>query len=56
MRYQKFIPEGWFKKQRTINSNMLDNAIRTQEILEAKVTECDENYNLLLDFGENKKE
>ena len=55
MRYQKFIPEGWFKKQRTINSNMLDNAIRTQEILEAKVTECDENYNLLLDFGENKK-
>lgn len=55
MRYQKFIPEGWFKKQRTINSNMLDNAIKTQEILEAKVTECDENYNLLLDFGENKK-
>ena len=39
----------------TINSNMLDNAIKTQEILEAKVTECDENYNLLLDFGENKK-
>ena len=55
MRYQKFIPEGWFKKQRTINSNMLDNAIKTQEILEAKVTECDENYNLLLDLGENKK-
>ena len=55
MRYQKFIPEGWFKKQRTINSNMLDNAIKTQEILEAKVTKCDENYNLLLDLGENKK-
>ena len=33
MRYQKFIPEGWFKKQITINSNMLDNAIKTQEIL-----------------------
>ena len=55
MRYQKIIPEGWFKKQRTINSNMLDNAIKTQEILEAKVTKCDENYNLLLDLGENKK-
>ena len=33
---------------------MLDRAIKTQEILEAKVVNCDENYNLHLQFDDNR--
>lgn len=54
MRYQKFIPEGWHIDKRAISSNILDRAIRTQEILEAKVVKCDEDYNLHLQFDNNK--
>ncbi len=55
MKYQKFIPEGWFKGNRIIDENTLDKAIKTQEILEAKVVGCDENFNLHIEFGNNKK-
>ena len=55
MKYQKFIPEGWYRDKKTINADTLDKAIRTQEILEAKVVGCDENYNLHLQFEDNKK-
>ena len=54
MKYQKFIPEGWYINKKSINANVLDRAIKTQEILEAKVTNCDKNYNLHLQFGDNK--
>lgn len=54
MRYQKFIPEGWHINKKAINATSLDNAIKTQEILEAKVDRCDESYNLYLNFGDNK--
>lgn len=54
MKYQKFIPEGWHIDKKTLNSNILDKAIKTQEILEAKVVKCDENYNLHIQFDNNK--
>ena len=55
MKYQKFIPEGWYREKKIINGDTLDNAIKTQEILEAKVSGCDENYNLYVQFEDNKK-
>ena len=55
MKYQKFIPEGWYRDKKTISADTLDKAIKTQEILEAKVVGCDENYNLHLQFEDNKK-
>lgn len=55
MKYQKFIPEGWHRIDRKlINSNVLDRAIKTQEVLEAKVIKYDENYNLHIQFADNK--
>ena len=54
MKYQKFVPEGWFVESKTIGESTLNNAIKSQEILEAKVTNCDENYNLYVEFADNK--
>ena len=54
MKYQKFVPEGWFVENKTIGENTLNNAIQTQEILEAKVTNCDENFNLYVKFADDK--
>lgn len=54
MKYQKFVPEGWYVGKKTIGESTLNNAIETQEVLEAKVVNCDENYNLYVDFGNNK--
>lgn len=54
MKYQKFVPEGWYVGKKPIEESTLNNAIKTQEVLEAKVTNCDENYNLYVDFGNNK--
>ena len=54
MKYQKFIPEGWHVENKTIGENILNKAIVNNEILEAKVTNCDENYNLYVNFGDNR--
>lgn len=54
MKYQKFIPEGWHVENKTIGESVLKNAIVNNEILEAKVTNCDENYNLYVNLGDNK--
>lgn len=54
MKYQKYIPEGWHVGNRQIGEITLNNAIKTQEILEAKVINCDENYNLYVKFDDNK--
>ncbi len=54
MKYQKFVPEGWFIENKTINGNVLEKAIENQEILEAKVIKCDENFNLHVQFDDNK--
>lgn len=54
MRYQKFIPEGWYRENKSIDGNILNKAIETQEILEAKVVKCDEDFNLHVQFDDNK--
>ena len=54
MKYQKFIPEGWHIENKLIGEDTLNNAIKTQEILEAKVIDCDDNYNLHVKFDNNK--
>ena len=54
MKYQKFVPEGWFVDNKTIGETTLNSAIQTQEILEAKVVNCDENYNLYVNFGDDR--
>lgn len=55
MKYQKFIPEGWYREGKNINEEALENAIKSNEILEAKVTKCDENFNLYVQFNDNSK-
>ena len=54
MKYQKFIPEGWHVESKNIGESVLYKAIMNNEILEAKVTDCDENYNLYVKFADNK--
>ena len=54
MRYQKFIPEGWHVENKIIGETALKKAITNNEILEAKVTNCDENYNLYVKFDDNR--
>ena len=54
MRYQKFIPEGWYIDNKAIDGNVLNKAMQTQEILEAKVVKCDDNFNLHVQFGDDK--
>lgn len=54
MKYQRYVPEGWFVSNKTIDEVALNNAIQTQEVLEAKVVECDDNYNLYVKFDDNK--
>lgn len=55
MKYQKYVPEGWYREDKIINGETLKKAIDTQETLEAKVVGCDENYNLQLLFDNNIK-
>jgi hypothetical protein len=54
MKYQKYVPEGWFIENKAIGEVELNKAIQTQEIMEAKVTNCDDNFNLYVNFGDNK--
>lgn len=50
---QKFIPEGWNDVSKAFSLNDLNIASINREIIEAKVTRCDNNYNLYLDLGNN---
>jgi len=54
MKYQKFFPEGWYVDKKNIGENVLNDAIKTQETLEAKVENCDDNYNLYVKFDDNR--
>lgn len=54
MKYQRFVPEGWYIENKTIGECKLNDAIKTQEILEAKVVDCDKDYNLYVKFDDNK--
>ena len=52
---QRFMPEGWEEKATFSTNEQLRNAIQTGEILQAKVSKCDDNYNLYVDLGNNIK-
>lgn len=54
MRYQKYVPEGWFVENKAIGESTLNNAIQTQETLEARVSHCDENFNLYVKFADDR--
>ena len=50
---QKFIPEGWNDAPQAFSLEELNNASINGDIMQAKVTKCDSNYNLYLDLGNN---
>ena len=53
MEYQKFIPEGWVETKDKLNDNNLQEAFTNGNILQGYVNNCDENYNLHIDLGNN---
>ena len=55
MNYQRFIPEGWEEKATSVSKEYLENAIQTGSVMQGIVKECDSNYNLHIDFGNNIK-
>lgn len=55
MNYQRFMPEGWVENACNATTEQLQNAMQTGEILQAKVSKCDPNYNLYVDLGNNIK-
>jgi len=50
---QKFIPEGWNEVSKSFSLDELNMASINGNIMQAKVTRCDSNYNLYLDLGNN---
>ena len=50
---QKFIPEGWNDVNKVFSLEELNIASINGNIMQAKVTRCDSNYNLYLDLGNN---
>ena len=55
MEYQKFIPEGWEETKDEINRNVLQDAFITGKVLQGYVNECDTNFNLYINLGNNIK-
>lgn len=53
MEYQKFIPEGWVETNDKLNDNNLQEAFTNGNILQGYVNNCDSNYNLHIDLGNN---
>ena len=51
MEYQKFIPEGWEEEERQYSQEEIEDAFRSGTIIQSRVKECDENYNLHIDLG-----
>lgn len=50
---QKFIPEGWNNIHQAFSLEELNNASINGNIMQAKVTKCDSNYNLYVNLGNN---
>lgn len=48
---QKFIPEGWNDTPKAFSLEELSLASINGDIMQGKVTKCDNNYNLYLDLG-----
>ena len=53
MEYQKFIPEGWVETKDNLDN--LQKAFTDGAILQGYVNNCDSNYNLHIDLGNNIK-
>lgn len=46
----KFRPEGWNNEITELTTNNIDNYIHTNEVLQGLVKECDDDYNLHIQF------
>ncbi len=55
MEYQKFIPEGWIEKKDELDNNLLNKAFSNGDVLQGYVENCDSNYNLHINLGNNIK-
>lgn len=56
MEYQKFIPEGWIEKKDEFTTiDDLRMAFNEDRIIQGFVNNCDSNYNLHVDLGNNVK-
>ena len=55
MEYLKFIPEGWENANEAFSKNDLERAMNDKCILQGVVENCDSNYNLHVNFGDNIK-
>ena len=55
MEYLKFIPEGWENANEGFSKNDLERAMNDKCILQGVVENCDLNYNLHVNFGDNIK-
>lgn len=55
MEYQKFIPEGWLVEERGISGELINEALNDGRIITGKVSECDSNYNLHINFNDDLK-
>ena len=55
MEYQKFIPEGWLETNEKMDKIVIQDAYNNGKILQGYVEECDSNFNLHLNLGNNIK-
>lgn len=55
MEYQKFIPEGWIDTNEELNKNQINQAFINGDVLQGYVRDCDSNYNLHINLGDNIK-
>lgn len=51
MEYQKFIPEGWEESDCHYSTEEIEDAYKNGTVIQSKVTDCDENYNLHVELG-----
>lgn len=55
MEYQKFIPEGWENTNEELNKSLIQTAFSDGLVLQGLVSNCDSNYNLHINLGNNIK-
>ena len=56
MNYQRILPEGWTETPEvSFNMEQINNAWQNGMILQAKVKQCDDSYNLHIDLGNEIK-
>ncbi len=53
MEYQKFIPEGWEETKDEMTKSFIQDAFYSGKTLQGFVDNCDSNYNLHLNLGNN---